>query len=99
MQYLNKKDFKTRIKVKNKELKNLSIKFLSSLFSNTLIYNQKNIYIIKKQQKLYSKVRTTNRCSLTNRSRGIFRPFGVSRLLLRKLMLFGIIPGYSKSVW
>ena len=46
-----------------------------------------------------SKVRITNRCVINNRSRGVFRPFGISRVLMRNLMHFGVLPGYSKAVW
>jgi len=48
---------------------------------------------------LKSKVRTTNRCVINNRSRGTIRPYGISRILLRDLMQFGVLPGYSKAVW
>jgi small subunit ribosomal protein S14 len=46
-----------------------------------------------------SKIRMTNRCVLTNRGRGVLRPYGISRTIMRDLMQFGIIPGYSKAVW
>jgi len=41
----------------------------------------------------------TNRCVLNNRGRGVLRPYGISRTLMRELMQFGVIPGYSKAVW
>ena len=34
-----------------------------------------------------------------NRGRGVLRPYGISRTLMRELMQFGVIPGYSKAVW
>ena len=46
-----------------------------------------------------SKIRLTNRCVLTNRNKGVLRPYGISRVIMRDLMQFGIIPGYSKAVW
>ena len=46
-----------------------------------------------------SKTRITNRCVLNNRGRGVLRPYGISRTLMRELMQFGVIPGYSKAVW
>lgn len=46
-----------------------------------------------------SKTRILRRCILTNRSRGVLRPLGISRIHLRELMQFGLIPGYSKAVW
>lgn len=53
-------------------------------------------YNIKKNR---LKNRNVRRCVLTNRGRSTLRPFKISRVLLRELMGFGIIPGYSKSVW
>ena len=53
----------------------------------------------KNSAKSRSKTRVVNRCVLNNRGRGVLRPYGISRTLLRELMQFGIIPGYSKAVW
>jgi len=53
----------------------------------------------KKSLSHKSKIRVTNRCVLTNRSRGILRPYGISRVVIRDLMQFGVIPGYYKAVW
>ncbi len=46
-----------------------------------------------------SKVRIRNRCALTGRPRGTFRKFNLSRNALRKLALFGELPGVTKSSW
>ena len=46
-----------------------------------------------------SKVKIVRRCVVTNRNRGVLRPFGVSRIHLREMMQFGVIPGFSKAVW
>ncbi len=43
--------------------------------------------------------RVRNRCALTGRSRGNYRKFGMSRLMLRKLATEGMIPGITKSSW
>lgn len=53
-------------------------------------------YNIKKSR---VKNRSVRRCVLTNRGRGSLQSFKISRVLLRELMSFGIIPGYKKSVW
>lgn len=50
-------------------------------------------------RKYNSKVRITRRCVFNNRNRGVVRSFGISRVYLRELMQFGLIPGYSKAVW
>jgi small subunit ribosomal protein S14 len=46
-----------------------------------------------------SKVRMRNRCSLTGRPRGYMRDFGISRVTFREMVLFGLIPGLTKSSW
>lgn len=46
-----------------------------------------------------SKVRVRNRCSLTGRPRGYMRDFGVSRVRFREMVVFGLIPGLTKSSW
>lgn len=46
-----------------------------------------------------SPTRLNNRCSLTGRSRGYLRKFGISRIEFRRLALLGLIPGVSKSSW
>jgi small subunit ribosomal protein S14 len=43
--------------------------------------------------------RLHNRCNLTGRSRGYYRKFGLSRLMLRKLAHEGKIPGLVKASW
>jgi small subunit ribosomal protein S14 len=43
--------------------------------------------------------RTVRRCELTGRSRGVYRKFRISRIMLRKLALEGKIPGMRKSSW
>lgn len=46
-----------------------------------------------------SKVRMRNRCSMTGRPRGYMRDFGISRVTFREMVLFGLIPGLTKSSW
>lgn len=43
--------------------------------------------------------RKRNRCALTGRSRGVYRKFGVSRIVLRELALRGMVPGMRKASW
>ena len=53
------------------------------------------------QQKIsrISKIRLKNRCILTNKNTGFLRPYSISRIKMRELMQFGIIPGSKKAVW
>lgn len=54
---------------------------------------------LQKLPKNSSPVRLRNRCQMTGRSRGYYRKFGVSRLVLRELASNGEIPGLKKSSW
>jgi small subunit ribosomal protein S14 len=65
------------------------------------LYQSLTTFIFKnsKDIRFKNKVRMVNRCVVNNRGRGVFRPFGISRVLLRNLMQFGLLPGYSKAVW
>ena len=44
-------------------------------------------------------VRVRNRCELSGRPRGYYRKFRISRIALRELAAFGLIPGMVKSSW
>lgn len=46
-----------------------------------------------------SPTRRRNLCALTGRSRGNYRKFKCSRIMLRKLALEGKIPGMRKASW
>lgn len=46
-----------------------------------------------------SPTRIRNLCVLTGRSRGVYRKFKVSRIMLRELALQGMIPGMRKASW
>ncbi len=52
---------------------------------------------LQKLPKNSSKVRMRNRCKLTGRPRGYMRDFGISRVTFREMVLFGLIPGVTKS--
>ena len=43
--------------------------------------------------------RKVRRCELTGRSKGVYRKFRISRIMLRKLALEGKVPGMRKSSW
>ncbi len=46
-----------------------------------------------------SPTRVKNFCALTGRSRGVYRKFKLSRIMLRELALQGKIPGMRKASW
>jgi small subunit ribosomal protein S14 len=43
--------------------------------------------------------RYRNRCELTGRPRAVYRKFKLSRIALRELGSFGMLPGVIKSSW
>jgi ribosomal protein S14 len=99
------KNIKLRKSVSQGEIVKKTNKFLFINLLNRaelLDLKSKLLFLFLKQKicsKNQSKVLVTNRCIFNNRSRGVYRPFGVSRTLLRELMQFGIVPGYAKGVW
>jgi len=92
-----------RIEKIKKIKKFLQFNILSqSSFNSSKSLNQDFVLQFSKDSKkmnFKSRVRMTNRCVVNNRGRGVFRPFGVSRILMRNLIQFGLLPGYSKAVW
>lgn len=56
---------------------------------------QKNLFA-KREYKMKTKI--VRRCLISNRGRSSFRPYKVSRFILRNLMQFGILPGSKKAV-
>lgn len=74
---------------KLKDTPELAAKFVGSL----LTFFSKSIF------KKNSKTKLLRRCVLSNRSRGVHRPYGFSRIVLRNFIHFGILPGYKKAVW
>ncbi len=93
------KDLKLRKKFQQNEIVNTSVKFLFTHYFNKNKDVNRCQDVLNLKQKNYSKTKIVRRCILTNRSRGSIRPFNVSRVKLRELFQFGIIPGYKKSVW
>ncbi|WP_113738248.1 30S ribosomal protein S14 [Blattabacterium clevelandi] len=46
-----------------------------------------------------SPVRLRNRCTISGRSRGYMRLFGISRIVFRNMVSQGLIPGVKKASW
>jgi len=102
------RDIKTRtsfyrIEKLKKVKKFLFVNYLNSINKNknALYRNCLLISFLKTKQKIKhkSRVRMSNRCIFNNRNKSVLRPYGISRILLRDLMQFGVLPGYSKAVW
>ncbi len=54
---------------------------------------------LQKQPRDAGATRQRNRCSITGRSRGVYRKFGLARTKLREAANRGEIPGLSKASW
>lgn len=46
-----------------------------------------------------SATRIRNRCVITGRSRGVYRKFGISRIMMRDMVAGGLLPGVRKASW
>ncbi len=58
----------------------------------------KRVFANMKKEPKFS-TRKRNRCQITGRPRGVYRKFGISRIVLRELALQGMIPGMRKASW
>ena len=101
---LKKKDLKVRQKfLNNEQLKRVNkFLFVNTLNSNKSSDLEKTFTVFSRDnlnRGLDSKVKITRRCIINNRNRSVIRPFGISRVYLRELLQFGLLPGYTKAVW
>ena len=83
------------IKINLFEKINLKVKQNKLLFKK---YNKQLYLQFLSRKKIRLKNKLIRRCVFTNRNRGTLQNFKISRVLLRELMGFGIIPGYKKGV-
>lgn len=69
--------------------------------SPTASYEDKQAAVVQlqKQPRDASPIRQRKRCSLTGRSRGVYRKFGLARHKLREAAMRGEVPGLKKASW
>lgn len=101
---LKYKDIKNRLNFNRLEINKLFYKFY---FINKI--NDKNLDIKLKKKLIFfyllklnsnfSKTKLQRRCLLTNRGRVSVRNFSISRIKLREMLKFHVLPGYKKAVW
>jgi small subunit ribosomal protein S14 len=75
---------------------------LSSVIKNKELSFEDRITAVHKLAEMprnSSLTRVRNRCLVSGRSRGYYRKFQVSRIALRELGNFGMIPGITKASW
>lgn len=107
MLHLKLKDFKTRslfFRLENKKRIDRYIFvniLLNTHIDTSILYFLYNFWIqyYKNNNRLQSKSRLTRRCIFSNRNRSVYRPYGLSRIVLKNFAHFGILPGYKKAVW
>jgi small subunit ribosomal protein S14 len=99
MKALLEKDKKRRTSFANKEVQRLILLYL--IRNQKLPASQRLLLTLRLQEisRDSSLVRLKNRCILTNRSKGVYREFRLSRIRLREMLANGLIPGYKKAVW
>lgn len=95
MLYKKLKDNNFRKKLKKLESKQIILKYVLTKLLTGEKYIQ-NPAVIKFND--FSRTKIRRRCILTNRSRGVYTKYNISRVKLRELLQFGLIPGYKKSV-
>ena len=98
------------IKIRNlfyrvEKLKKIKKFLFINLINNKKLKNSARssllISFLKKKIKLKHKTRTriASNCIFNGRGKSVLRPYGISRILLRDMLQFGVLPGYSKAVW
>ena len=84
--------------VSNYAKKRYSIK--KKIKSTNILQEKLNLHRqLQKLPRNSALVRLHRRCLLTGRPRGVFRDFGLSRHMLRKLAHECVLPGITKSSW
>jgi len=99
MKHLLEKDKKRRKLVGKYEVKRSYLKAISSNCELPITFRWKARFKLSEFPKDSSKLRLRNRCVLSNRGRGIFGAFKISRVELRLLSSSGKINGLKKSSW
>ena len=99
MKYLIEKDRHRRQLVYEFEKKRLSLKALSR--DHRLPLGLRIVYrlFLSNFVRNASRTRVKNRCTVTGRSRGVFRFFRLSRLQVRETHLRGLLYGIRKASW
>lgn len=55
--------------------------------------------VLAKLPRNSARIRVRNRCAITGRPRGFYRKFKLSRIMLREMAGFGLLPGVKKASW
>lgn len=104
MQYLRYKDIQLRYGFYKREVEKNALKsfFIKMSNNKSISKNTKKklkLFFSKKLSARYSKTKIQRRCLITNRGKVSSRIFRVSRIKLREMLKYSIIPGYKKAIW
>jgi len=83
---------------KNKN-KRLNLKRLIRDKNIDIAQRFEHVLELNKMSRDSSLIRVRNRCAITGRPRGCYRKLGISRIELRRMVGFGLVPGIRKSSW
>lgn len=93
------KNLKLRLFFSNKELFFKLNKFVTINFLNFYSLKKDSNLFLKLKKQRRSKAILKNKCILTGCNNSVNKMYNVSRVEFRRLLRFGIIPNYNKSVW
>jgi ribosomal protein S14 len=93
------KDKNRRVKYNLIEKKKIILKYIINnlQLSNILRTDAYLEYLNLSLDSSITKIK--NRCILTNRSKGIYKKFKISRIFFKKIALEGNLPGVKKASW
>jgi ribosomal protein S14 len=74
-------------------------KFISIYLNNKSTPLLKYYFTSNNKKKSVSKTKLKSICVLTNRTHSINKTYNISRISLREMFSFGIVPGFKKAVW
>jgi small subunit ribosomal protein S14 len=86
---------------KSKKFKNRRDKMKKVIMNQSISFEERMEMTFKLSElpRNSAPIRVRNRCLISGRPRGYHRRFGMSRIALRELGNFGLIPGLMKASW
>ncbi|WP_185849596.1 30S ribosomal protein S14 [Blattabacterium cuenoti] len=87
---------KESVKARQRKREKMVLKYAKK---RKFLKDSHNYELLQRLPRDASPVRLRNRCSITGRSRGYMRQFGISRIVFRNMASQGLIPGIKKASW
>ncbi|WP_185862509.1 30S ribosomal protein S14 [Blattabacterium cuenoti] len=87
---------KESVKARQRKREKMVLKYAKK---RKFLKDSQNYELLQRLPRDASPVRLRNRCSITGRSRGYMRQFGISRIVFRNMASQGLIPGIKKASW